>query len=176
VTIGGGSPIRFNAEMGISLDNFSTLFALTGRATRARAERVLNDFGLHVGQQHILECLWDQDGLTVGELATRIAVEVPTLGRAIRRMEPAGVIERRPDEEDGRRVRLWLTPAGRHLRYQLRPALKALEEELLSGLSDAERVELVRLLQRVYEAAMSTRTGIHILPPAPSAANGSEMS
>lgn len=141
--------------MAVSLDNFSTLFSLTGRATRARAEQLLNGFGLHVGQQYILECLWEQDGLTVGELATRIRIELPTLTRAVSRMEPAGVVERRPDDHDHRRVRIWLTSKGRQLRTTLPTAMKKLEDELLADFSPAEREELVRLLRKLYTAAIA---------------------
>jgi DNA-binding MarR family transcriptional regulator len=141
--------------MTVSLDNFSTLFSLTGRATRARAEALLNDFGLHVGQQYILECLWEQDGLTVGELATRIRIELPTLTRAVSRMEPAGVVERRPDERDRRRVRIWLTTKGRQLRTRLPAVMQELEDELLADFSAAEREELVRLLRKLYTAAIA---------------------
>lgn len=141
--------------MAVSLDDFSTLFSLTGRATRARAELLLNGFGLHVGQQYILECLWEQDGQTVGELAARIRIELPTLTRAVNRMEPAGVVTRCPDDHDRRRVRIWLTPKGRQLRTKLPAVMKNLEEELLSDFSAAERDELVRLLRKLYTAAVA---------------------
>jgi MarR family transcriptional regulator, organic hydroperoxide resistance regulator len=137
----------------VSLDDFVTLFSLASRAARGRAERILNSFGLHVGQQFVLYCLWQEDGLTPSEIAARVRVETATATRAIQRMEQAGIVARIADEHDGRRVRIFLTPRGNELREQVPRAMRQLEADLLGAFSPAERAELMRLLRTLYQAA-----------------------
>ncbi|MEE1770258.1 MarR family transcriptional regulator [Streptomyces sp. JV185] len=141
------------AQPALSLGDFSTLFALVGRSARIRAERLLNDFGLHAGQQFFLRCLWEADGSTVGELARQVRVEAPTATRAVKRLEAAGMVRRTPDDQDARRSRVWLTPAGRHTWPQVTAALAELEQELLAPFSVEEREQLMSLLLRLYETS-----------------------
>jgi DNA-binding MarR family transcriptional regulator len=54
----------------------------------------------------VLQALWQEDGLSAGELAQRLGGEPGTVTRAVRRMASAGLLERRPDKRDRRRVRM----------------------------------------------------------------------
>lgn len=109
----------------------------------------MRDLGVHVGQNFLLEELWREDGLTPGELARRLGVEVPSITRAAQRMEASGLVTRVPDEGDRRLVRVTLTDQGRGLRDGVTRVLDETSDRALRGLSTAERAELVRLLERV---------------------------
>jgi len=101
---------------------------------------------VHSGQQFILECLWDTDGLAPGELAKRLGLSTPTVTRAASRMEAAGLLRREPHPGDARLVRLCLTERGRELEEILGKERQELTGRALRGLPDAEREQLVRLL------------------------------
>ena len=62
------------------------------------------------------------------------------------RLEDAGLIQRRPDLNDRRARRLHLTDKSREKLNRLRERLEAMVEEILVGLSVADREEFVRLL------------------------------
>ena len=49
------------------------------RLARERADRVLSEHGVYVGQQFVLEELWREDGTTPGELARRVGVSTPAV-------------------------------------------------------------------------------------------------
>lgn len=123
----------------------------SSRATKAYLDCKLLTYGVHAGQQFILECLWREDGLTPGELAARIGVETPTVTRAAQRMEAAGLVKRVPDLEDARLVRVHLTARGQELQQILPAVIQNASEEALAGLTAEEYSELVRLLRQVYE-------------------------
>jgi MarR family transcriptional regulator, organic hydroperoxide resistance regulator len=125
------------------------LLAGSFKLTRARLQRELEQYGVHAGQDYLLETLWEQDGLTVGEIAARLAIEVPTVVRTVQRMEVAGVVRREPDPADRRRSRIVLTQRGRELEPVVRGALCSVSQAATDGLTEAEVEELQALLLRV---------------------------
>ena len=57
--------------------------------------------------------LFEEDGLRLGELARRARLSKQTLTELVRRLERAGLVERRPDPTDGRAVVVFLPPRAR---------------------------------------------------------------
>ena len=133
------------------MDEFLAVLTSVSRAVKAHLESRLLSHGVHAGQQFILESLWREDGLTPGELAHRIGVETPTVTRAAQRMEVTGLVRRIPDPEDARLVRVYLTERGREVQMLLPALLSSATEEVLAGLTQEDRTELVRLLKRMQK-------------------------
>lgn len=124
-------------------------FIRAARLARDRTDKALAAHGVRAGQQFTLRALWDEDGLTPGELARRIGVEKPTIVRSLARMEAAGLVERRPDPVDGRLVRVWLTDRGRAL-HEIVPALEdEIVERALDGFTGDERRQFAGYLRRL---------------------------
>jgi DNA-binding MarR family transcriptional regulator len=98
--------------------------------------------GVRVGQHIVLSVLWEQDGLTPGEIARRLGTATPTIVNTATRMEEAGFIVRRPDPADARLVRLYLTPRARAAREPVRATRAALEQRATATLTDAELDQL----------------------------------
>ena len=69
--------------------------------------------------------------------------------KMLQRMEHAGLIERRPDPEDARVSRVYLTERGRALEQPVLDVWKQLEAQTVSGLSLMEQTLLHRLLLQV---------------------------
>ncbi len=109
----------------------------------------LERHGVHAGQNYILERLWERDGQTPGEIAEAIGVEGPTVVRALQRMAAAGIVVRKKHPTDGRQSAIHLTPAGARLRTHLPRVLRQVEEQALAGFSNAERTQLLELLERL---------------------------
>jgi DNA-binding MarR family transcriptional regulator len=75
----------------------------------------------------VLVPLFEEDGLRLGELARRAGLTKQTLTTLVRRVEAQGYVERRPDPEDGRATRLYLTRKARTLEPELVRIIKALD-------------------------------------------------
>jgi MarR family transcriptional regulator, organic hydroperoxide resistance regulator len=102
----------------LMLDN-QLCFALY-RATRAIQRSYaphLAELGLTYPQYLAMLVLWEADGpLTVGALGERLHLDSGTLTPLLKRLQEAGLVERRRDEGDERRVNIALTRRGRSLR------------------------------------------------------------
>lgn len=131
------------------MDEFQTAFWGAKRAMAVAAEAAYNRHGVRSGQQFILQCLWETDGLTPGEIARRLELATPTVTRAATRMEAAGLLRRSPHPTDARLVRLVLTDRGRELESVIAAEMHKLSEKALRGFGPAERKQLLRFLREI---------------------------
>jgi len=77
---------------------------------------LLDPLGLTYPQYLVMLVLWEGDGLTVGQVGERLALDSGTLTPLLKRLESGGLVQRLRDAADERRVLLQLTPAGRALK------------------------------------------------------------
>ena len=112
--------------------------------------------GLTRAQCRILGYLARNEGINQAGLADRLEVSPMTLVRQIDRMEEAGWIERRPNPADRRARRLFLTGKARPVLGRIWDVANETRDEALAGLAPAERLILVKLLDRVH-ATLSER-------------------
>ena len=132
-------------------ESIDMLLAQVCRLHHTRAHTLLESLGLYRGQPPMLHALWQQEGLTHSELAELLHVRPATITRMLQRMEKAGFVERRQDEEDRRVSRVYLTEAGRAVQSGVQQVWRTLEAESLDGMTSEERALLERLLARVRE-------------------------
>lgn|SRR5688572_1864286 len=114
-------------------------------ARRAFDERVRAD-GVTGPQARLLLMLDRNPGEQQGHYADLLDVEPITLCRMVDRLEDGGLVERRPDVNDRRARRLHLTAKSREKLTRLRERLDTMVDEILSGMSTADREEFARLL------------------------------
>jgi DNA-binding MarR family transcriptional regulator len=91
------------------------LYAATNLINRMYGP-VLGELGLTYPQYLVMLVLWEFEPQTVGELGARLYLDSGTLTPLLKRMEAAGLLARRRDPQDERRVLIALTDEGRALR------------------------------------------------------------
>jgi DNA-binding MarR family transcriptional regulator len=138
-------------------ESLDFLLAQVCRLHHARAHTWLETLGLYHGQPPILFALWEQEGQTHGELATRLHVTPATVTKMLQRMEKAGFVMRQPDAEDQRISRVYLTGTGRSIRSGVEQVWRTLEEETFTGFDEQERALLRRFLQQMRSNLLQTR-------------------
>jgi MarR family transcriptional regulator, organic hydroperoxide resistance regulator len=110
------------------------------------ALRAIPDHELRAGQEMLLLQLWREDGITQSQLVERLMVEPPTVTKMLQRIEGEGLVERRPDPDDARVSRVFLTAKGRALEQAVGVAWRTIDDQATAGLSLEERLLLRRLL------------------------------
>jgi len=126
---------------------------------RAHAHAALEQLGLYRGQNFVLTALAEEEGLAQSELAEKLLVRPPTISNSLERMEAAGWIVRRPDADDRRVSRVYLTDAGRALQGSLAPVWQELQVETFAGLSSEQIDSLWQVLHQV-RANLMQRTQV----------------
>jgi len=85
------------------------------------------------------------------ELADAVGIQEATLTHHLNAMEASGLVTRRRDPANRRVHLVELTPAGDALFFRLREAATAFDEQLRSGLSEADIEALRALLDRLHD-------------------------
>lgn len=122
---------------------------------------MLDELGLTYPQYLVMLVLWEHEGLTVSELGSRLALDSGTLTPLLKRLEGAGLVSRRRDAEDERRVLVALTEAGRRLRQ----SALGIPEKLLCA-TQCPIDEIQALTQRLH-ALRSTLEQARTIPEQP---------
>ena len=76
---------------------------------------LLQALGLTYPQYLAMMVLWEEDGLTVGEISSRLLTDPGSLTPLLKRLEVEGLLSRTRSREDERVVVVELTAAGRAL-------------------------------------------------------------
>jgi len=91
------------------------------------------------------------DGLSVGEIGRRIALDTATLAGILDRMVTAGWVRREADPDDGRVARVYLTDRAQETISSLASAIEVTNNELLGNFSVEEKLLFKRFLKDIKE-------------------------
>lgn len=123
------------------------LFAKANQKAQAILKKTLKPYGLTAVQILILEALWEDEGLTAGELAKRLALDNATLSGVLDRLADAGWISKETDAEDKRALRIGLSAKAREHRMALLHIREHVNDTILQSFSQGETLLLKRLLK-----------------------------
>jgi DNA-binding MarR family transcriptional regulator len=129
------------------------LFFRLWRASHTRVAEALESLGLTPASFGLLNLVAARDGAIQQELGSEMGIDPSTMVALIDRLEGAGLAKRRPCERDRRAREVVITPKGRRVLDKGRQTALDVEDEVLRGLSEAERRDLIALLRRALEAA-----------------------
>lgn len=103
----------------------------------------LDKLGITYPQYLVLMVLWEDDNLTVNDIARRLILNTNTVTPLLKRMEQQGIIVRKRSDEDERKVIVQLTKKGSKMQEEA----ARIPESLLSRLGDSnlDMDELLRL-------------------------------
>ena len=120
--------------------------------TRRDIDAVFKKFGLDSGEFYVLSALrraGARGALRPTEIYRSLMISSGGLTDRLDRLEAAGLVRRRPSEEDARSMLVELTPAGRKRIDAAFRADMELENRLVAGLTLKELSELAHLLRKL---------------------------
>ena len=101
---------------------------------------LLKPLGLTYPQYLVMLVLWESAPLAVGEIGARLFLDSGTLTPLLKRLELGGLLVRRRDRMDERRVNIVLTVTGRQLKAKARAVPAALACRVLVAPINAQRL------------------------------------
>lgn len=129
------------------------LSVLINTMSRAFARLYGERFGLSIPEWRVMAVLGRFAPLSASEVAERTAMDKVRVSRAVARLIKTGLVDRATDAADRRRSVLKLSRAGRRVHDGIVPMARAIEAELLRGLSADEREALDALVSKLMTRA-----------------------
>lgn len=108
-----------------------------------------NGYDITPQQWAVLNRLWIQDGLSQAEIADMTFKDRPVITRIVAIFERKGVITRRPDEQDQRIIRVYLTQKGRDYQKKLVPLAKEVLDRGRAGITGEELKDMTDRLLKI---------------------------
>jgi DNA-binding MarR family transcriptional regulator len=131
-----------------------TLLTRTERLAARRLRGVLEETGRTVDTWRVLSLLAGREGHGMTAIADHVLLPPPTLTRLMDQLVDEGLVHRRVDPVDRRRILAYLTPRGRTVWQELESRIAATWESLPGGGDDELLAALlVRLAARLEDAA-----------------------
>ena len=106
---------------------------------------------LTISEMHMLESVGKRRGMsvTITEIAQDLEITLPSVTSMVKRLELKGYITKDRSSEDGRRVHVVLTPAGRQAEIAHRYFRRKIIRELTAELNVAEKSAILTGLEKM---------------------------
>ena len=110
-------------------------------------------FGLKVPAWRVMAVLGNRGASTQRELVEATLMDKVTVNRAVKTLVDRALLERSPNDADGRSHHLVLSQTGHDLYDQIMPAAEAMEKKIMAVLDDSEQATLSDMLARIKKSA-----------------------
>jgi DNA-binding MarR family transcriptional regulator len=129
------------------------LFFRLWRASHTRTADALATLGLTPAVFAVLNVLGAREGTIQQQLSIDMGIDPSAMVKLINELEEAGLAERRRRPNDRRAWELKITPRGRRTLKRGKQLASEVENEVLAGLTAADRRHLLVLLRRALASA-----------------------
>ena len=143
------------------MDRFKNVGYLLKDVSRryvARFERHAEEVSLTLMQCKVLVHLSKNEGASQVRLCELTDLEPMMMVRILDRMEADKLLERRPDPQDRRARRLYLTRKAARLLDQIDRISEVTRNEIFAGVSKADREAFLKVLEHAHQNACALQT------------------
>ncbi len=130
---------------------FAYSFMEINKAYGAKCYQQMMKLGIHPGQVPFLMLLSQRGEMSQKEVARELHVKPPTVNVMVQRMEKAGFVRRRQDENDQRISRIRLTEKGMEMKEKVLSHVEENDRYILQNFSETEKCLLERFLKQIIE-------------------------
>ena len=115
------------------MDNRITFELLqAARAYRVRSAKLLARVGLYPGQDALLKLLDQHGRMTMGEAASALSIQPPTVTKMVNRLAAAGLVQTEVMDKDRRKISISMTEAAEGKIGEIDAIWSELEQEALN--------------------------------------------
>jgi DNA-binding MarR family transcriptional regulator len=123
------------------------LFAKAYQKTHGNFKRHLQECRLTPAQSLVIMALWEDEGLSAGELGKKLSFDYATLSGILDRLADGGWIIKKTSEDDRRALQIYLTDQGRGMTGKILAVRDDVDEEILGTFNMEEKLLLKRMLK-----------------------------
>lgn len=143
-----------DSEARVLAQRFVKLFRELALISNKEGLSEIIDEELNVNQIRALQLIRQEPGLTQKEVAESLEIKPSSASVAIRRLEEMQYLERHPDPDDGRVMRLYLGRRGQELVHRIEELQASIMIDLLGSLPLNEQRLVIDALERAVAAKL----------------------
>jgi DNA-binding MarR family transcriptional regulator len=132
-------------------DSLGFILSKTNTKLKNELFQRFKEYDVTPEQWAVLNCLWEQEGVTPKELADSIFKDKPNTNRILEKLQMKELIVRKLHPVDKRAFQIFLTDRGWALREELIPKVMELLEEATIGIEKHKVLEMKKLLNQIYD-------------------------
>lgn len=125
-------------------------YAVSRLITRAYQDD-LDALGITYPQYLVMMVLWENDGVTVNEIAEKLILNTNTITPLLKRMETMGLLQRTQSKTDQRKVIVSITDSGLAMKEKAALIPLRLMEKLKVDTSEQSIQEMIGLKNKLYD-------------------------
>ena len=143
-----GSPVQIEG-----VEFAGQLFFRLWRACNTQTAAALRTIGLSPATFAVLNHLRGQNGAIQLQIAMAMRIDPSAMVALVDELEASGLAKRRPHAKDRRAREILITAKGRRVLTRARELAEEVEDDVLRGLAERERLDLVALLRKAIAGA-----------------------
>ncbi len=133
-------------------DHLPYRLLLLARMIERESQRSIQEkFGLALADWRLLAIATSIGPCTASEISEAGEIDRAEISRAMQRLEPMGLLTRKPDPNHGKRLIIEATEAGEKLADEIKVDRRAFFDSIMDGLSGEERSALDNQLKAMAE-------------------------
>lgn len=117
------------------------------------AQEYKSRFGLKIPEWRVMAVLGDRGASTQRHLVEASLMDKVTVNRAVKALVDRKLLDRTPNDADGRSHHLKLSETGNELYDQIMPAAEAMEKKVMAVLNNEELAQLSGFLSKIRKSA-----------------------
>lgn len=130
---------------------FGPLVHDIAKLVRRQFEKKAGKLGLTQSQWTVISHLMQEEGINQATLAERMDIEPISLVGLLDRLEQAGWVERRPDPNDRRARKLYLTKQAQPVLQKMETIRSDVRKDAFAGIASQDQKQLIDILHKVKE-------------------------
>lgn len=130
--------------------NFKKIIPKLPHLFRGILEQRLKEAGIDVPFPMFLMRLTDNEGVTLSELGSELMFDKAHISRTVAAFEEEGYVEKRPDANDKRILRLYVTAKGHETAQKIREIHDGVNAILLDGVSQEDLEVCERVMYQFH--------------------------
>ncbi len=107
------------------------------------------DLEITPDQWMILYYLWQENGLSIGEITSRSKKDFANVTRIVDKLIKMGYVTKKKSEKDGRSFHVFIRPKAAEIKNDVQNCWKQASDVALEGISSSEQQQLVKILAKI---------------------------
>lgn len=132
-------------------DSLQSLFVRLTHLYFRKIFLMMKETEIHPRQFPLICLVGKQEGISQKKISEMLKISAPTVAVSVKRLEKAGMVERKNDEKDQRVMRIYLTEKGRRLTEAAKMYIEENEKALFRGFSESELCLMKRFFKQMAD-------------------------